>query len=1131
MLRPFRDRRGSLLVQRLDFAQRQAEMAGPRLDKSEQSLVAVMHESLPQGKRVDRKKYPVNERVPTGGLASLDRLVELFDATEVFERAQFPELVAPHSLAGLRERAQGRVVAELPVQSHQLPSLITCRHAVGLENSRHFEGKHHLRLVLAQKRAQIGGRPDIGDQMGEGRAAQSGEIVRGTEFLAQLRKIDRLDYGVGRKVFLLWHFVWFIPAGGIPARPPSFCGVTLHAGRKNANTKSGSTPPHAQNRPSTRAEGPYTFGHAESFSHRKAETVLSMSPPGRPRWPIHALFFCSGMAGLGYQIVWSRMFAAGLGHEMPSVLAVIGAVMGGMAVGALLGGSRILASAAPGAWYAGLELLIGAWGFATSLLIPEANDVAQQWIGTSPSAFRHWGVGFLLTFATLLPSTAGMGATLPAMERFLKQFGGERNLGAVYAANTLGAMAGALGSAFLLMPELGLRKTTWVFAALNALCALGAYALRAPADPAPQPRGPKRPAPVAPELSVMRLRLMVFGTGLLGIGFEVIGLRLLSQVLENTVYTFAETLAVFLLGTAWGSAWWQSRGREPKPEVSNLLLWIAASCAAGGLVLAHSQEFYDFLRNHFGQGKWGMAMAESMVALAVFAAPSFSMGACFAALFEGLAAAGKGFGVALALNTFGAGCATVLFGVVLAPWCGAKWSLVALVIAYAALAPKYSARRALVAGGAVAVALCLPNPLRLLEIPEKSRVADYREGIMASVAVIEDPARHRSLRVNNRFQMGGTASAVAERRHGHIPILLQGDGRRALFLGLGTGITFEAAGYYEGLQADGVELVPEVLRMLPWFSDTDKVPHREQLRYHLADARRFARAEGEKYDVIVADLFHPAQDGVGLLYSAEHFRAVRNRLAPSGLFCQWLPLHQLDEPMVKVIVRTFLEVFPQASAYLLRFNIDTPVLGLIGTMDIPAYDASWVESRATEPELLKQLRKVTLGDSVRLFGCFLGGADSLKRYSAGAPLNTDDQPVVLFQAPFFSYKKNVPPYGRLLNLIDFFRGEGAKGLSWSAATPPEFVRRVSDFMAARDVYLKGMATEYDGKVTEAVDAYIESARLSQDFTSGYAQCVVIASALAKPNPKAARSILRRLAEAQPGSPVAREMLNRLDSGR
>jgi len=93
---------------------------------------------------------------------------------------------------------------------------------------------------------------------------------------------------------------------------------------------------------------------------------------------------------------------------------------------------------------------------------------------------------------------------------------------------------------------------------------------------------------------------------------------------------------------------------------------------------------------------------------------------------------------------------------------------------------------------------------------------------------------------------------------------------------------------------------------------------------HIADARRFVKVSETRYDVIIADLFHPAQDGAGTLYTQEHFVAIRQRLARNGLFCQWLPLHQLDEPTLKIIMKTFLNVFPQTQAYLLRFKRGCP---------------------------------------------------------------------------------------------------------------------------------------------------------------------------------------------------------------
>jgi spermidine synthase len=55
----------------------------------------------------------------------------------------------------------------------------------------------------------------------------------------------------------------------------------------------------------------------------------------------------SGLAGLGYQIVWTQQSALWLGHEAAAVLAVITAVFGGTGFGALILGRAIERSARP----------------------------------------------------------------------------------------------------------------------------------------------------------------------------------------------------------------------------------------------------------------------------------------------------------------------------------------------------------------------------------------------------------------------------------------------------------------------------------------------------------------------------------------------------------------------------------------------------------------------------------------------------------------------------------------------------------------------------------------------------------------------------------------------------------------
>lgn len=872
---------------------------------------------------------------------------------------------------------------------------------------------------------------------------------------------------------------------------------------------------------------------------------------------LYAVFFLSGTCGLGYQVVWTRMFMTGLGHELPAMLAVVAAFFGGLALGAWMLDGPVSHSRRPGRWYAALEAIIGLWGFLSILLIPQVNELSFKLIGIDARPWHQWLVAFALPLVALLPATAAMGATLPAMERFVAPLTDDgKCVGALYGLNTLGAVVGVLASMFLLAPAIGFRKTVLLLAVVNVVC--GLIVLRIERGAHGQPLAAKR-TPVA-VVSPNQLFLTVFFTGLLGIGYEVLGVRALSQVLEGTVYTFAVTLGIYLLGTTIGAALYQWKLRRVNfaPALSGLLFGVSVTCLFGVWMLSRAASVFEQLRATWGDSPRVVVSAEFTVAAMIFALPAIFMGAAFGHLAQWARRESGGVGRVMALNTLGGAMAPALFGVVLLPGIGLKGSLVIIAVGYVILAgmiewsertrphpgplprerkklrnrrlaPGLAGWRWIGLAAPVGLMFLLPPRLVFVQVPPRGRLVEFREGVIDSVAVVEHFDNNLSLLVNNRFAMGGTGSVIAERRHAHIPLLLHPNPKKALFLGLGTGITFAAAGSHAGVKADGVELVPEVVEAMPRFRPyNDAVLSGTDLRVHVADARRFVRATNTRYDVIVGDLFHPARDGAGALYTLEHFQAIRRRLAPGGLFCQWLPLHQLDESMLRVVVRTFLEVYPDARAWLLRFNVDTPVLGLIGTLEPTRYTPDSFAKRVRAPGLLEQLKPLTLTDEFQLFGCLVAGSDGLRTFSDGAEINTDDHPVVVFGAPRFVYQRTAPAYGRLFTLLDkqsanfdeLIRGDKADEVT-------RLRRQLAEFVKARDVYLRGLVAETENRFSEAVDAYVESARISPAFSTGYARCLTIAMQQSGSDPTAARALLQRLVDAQPERPVARQLLDRL----
>ncbi len=842
---------------------------------------------------------------------------------------------------------------------------------------------------------------------------------------------------------------------------------------------------------------------------------------------LYVIFFLSGIAGLGYEIVWTRMFAVGLGHEMPSVLAVLAAFFGGLALGAWALDRVVSTSRRPGHFYAGLEVVIGVWALASIALIPALNRLAAVLMGIDPSPLRHWLVAFAVPFFALLPATAAMGATLPAMERLCARLRGSgRTVGGLYAVNTAGAVTGTLTATFAVIPAFGYGRTLLVFAAVNVACAAGTVL-----GPA---RGEQQRAPVLADMqgrpSNVVIGLLVAMTGLLGIGYEVLCVRVMGQVLENTVYSFASALSVYLVGTAAGAAVYQRLGRRaafPKPAAW-LLQGLAVTCLLGGVVLNWSSPIYEWTRLRLGATATGAVAAEMILALLVFGLPTVLMGATFSHLAQAARGSRGGVGRALGLNTLGAALAPLLFGVVLLPMVGAKWALSIAALGYLMLllpVPGLPSRHMIPSLAVIPVFALLPARLALVETPGQLRIIEYREGVMATVAVLEDPRKDRVLKVNNRFQMGGTKQSFADRRQALIPLLLHPEPRSVLFLGLGTGITAGAATSHPGVSITGVELLPEVIEVLPSFAPANQLDRVRDGSYLVADARRYVRAADNRFDVIVADLFHPARDGAGALYTREHFEAVRARLNEHGLFCQWLPLYQLDLDTLALIVRTFLGVYSDATAWIAHFNIDTPMLGLIGGAGGAPYVADFFERRVTDTRLIAATYEVALNNSLTLFGCLLADTDDLRRFAGEGPLNTDDRPLVVFDAPRLTYRKDEPRYGRLQSILDAC-SPGASEII-HAAGDPVMAERLDRYLSARDLFLGAMILLEQDRDEEAVLQLVQSVRTSRDFRAGYQSALQLAVDRRESDPDRSRYLLTSLIEANPEDSRARRALGEL----
>jgi len=723
-----------------------------------------------------------------------------------------------------------------------------------------------------------------------------------------------------------------------------------------------------------------------------------------------AAAFLSGGAALGFEILWVRRLGEFFGGGSVAVHVVLTVFFGGMGLGARLVGPWVdRRGATPRTW-----LLMEGWVAACGLaFFPCANLVEEafvRWLPGEVSAGVALAAKVVAAVVLLLPPTIAMGATLPVLIRLLPKYprgpGDARELGTrlawLYGSNTLGGAVGVAAAVFLWIPHLGMRGAAAACVALNASAIAAVFLGRLPASRPSRPGASRAP---------MRTLFLV-GAGLSGfcsVGMEVVWVRALAGRFANTVYSFAGILAVYLACLALGSLLLVGLERRGWTGALSSALAFVASGLAG---LASAFFLASEGRTPLGGGLLAMQLHEWSVTGLVLFVPCLAFGLQLPLLTRlgsrGEDSLGRDLGSFLAVNTLGAIAAAPIVSSLGFPLLGLRSCLIVLSVASVsfglfAILPERDAdartegglRTAVTWSSIVALALVaswLPD-VRAWRENASDELAAYTEGRLASVAVVQAQTGERVLKLNNHYRLGSARTQFAQERQGLVPLLLHPAPRDVLFLGVGTGSSVGAAVALGDVAVDGVELVPEILPLLPWFDRINRgvaaaAQRRPDVRLLDADARHFVLASERLYDVVIGDLFVPWRAGEGAMYTREHLAAVSRRLRPGGLFCQWLPLYQLDRSALDSILATFARVFPRVDLFWLYFNAEQPVVGVVGTLD------RTLELRTQPAKTV--VGEAGLADLDELRGSWVLGFDALPDWLRSAPIESRDRPFIEF---------------------------------------------------------------------------------------------------------------------------------------
>src|SRR5688572_5973892 len=748
--------------------------------------------------------------------------------------------------------------------------------------------------------------------------------------------------------------------------------------------------------------------------------------PAAANWlpALLVLFIGSGCAALIYEVVWFQLLQLSVGSSAVSLGILLGIFMGGMCLGSLLLPRVVNARHHPLRVYAFLELGIGLLGVVVLLVVPLIGGVYTTIAGTGQV---NLFLRAIVAGICLLPPTILMGATLPAIARFVEATpSGVSWLGYFYGGNIGGAVVGCLLAGFYLLRVFDMPTTTFVAVALNVAVALLALAIARVTDYAPAD-APTVAARMTPESRLIYAAIAL--SGMTALGAEVVWTRILSLLFGATTYTFSLILAVFLVGLGIGSTIGSELARRTaRPRVMlgwcQLLLCVTIAWAAYSM---GSSLPYWPINPSLSTNPIFNFQLDLMRAIWVLLPSTLLWGASFPLALGAVALPGQDpgrlVGGVYAANTVGAIIGALGTGLLLVGTVGsqvAQQILIGLaatsgVLVLVGLSPGGAAQgavrlrtAALVVAvaciGAVVLARAVPPLPGLLVAYGRyaatwvgiNQIVYVGEGITAAVAV----SRTNDGVLN--YHNAGKVQASSEpqdmklqRMLGHITTLVPENPAKVLVIGCGAGVTAGAVSIDPMVKdqtiAEIEPLVPEVVST--HFSEHNfNVVRNPKVKIHLDDARHYLLTTDEKFDAITSDPLDPWVKGAATLYTREFFQVVKEHLNPGGVVTLFVQLYESSEAAAKSEIATFLEAFPNGAVFANTVNGQGYDLVLFGQLENNKIDVDAVQARLADPAnapIAQSLREIGINSAVELFGTYAGRRSDMANWLRDAQINTD----------------------------------------------------------------------------------------------------------------------------------------------
>jgi spermidine synthase len=551
-------------------------------------------------------------------------------------------------------------------------------------------------------------------------------------------------------------------------------------------------------------------------------------------------------------------------------------------------------------------------------------------------------------------------------------------------------------------------------------------------------------------------------SGFIALSYEVIWSRVLALIIGSSVYAFSIMLTTFLTGLAVGASLasrFVDRITRPVFTFALVEVGIGASSLVGAYVFNDLPYVFVQIYRWVDPSAFSLLLlVRFLIAAVVMIVPTLLLGSLFPLVVRIISqsasgrSTGQAVGDAYAANTLGSIVGSFASGFIMIPWLGLLDSLrfcIALNFAVSAALFFISHRIATPAGSeapgsgrrgpgagpfglsryraaGIILSAAFIIGIILVEPPWDSDVMSsavyryapslsnmshkefrdylkhgqgetifYKEGITATIAVQEQSGA-RVLKANGKPEASTTGDMPTQILIGTLPLLVREQTDDVLVIGLGSGITLGAVEQFPIKRVTCVELEPAIVESSRFFNQFNNRPLDDpRLRLLSNDGRNFLFTTDEKFDVIISEPSNPWLTGVANLFTLEYFKRGADRLKDDGVFSQWLQIYEMSPGDVKTLVATFKSAFP----YVYLFRGAEGDLMLLGSKVERRLELKNIQAHLMDPKIAADHKRINSSSPADIVSRLYLGPEEVAAFSLGAPINTDNNALIEFNAP------------------------------------------------------------------------------------------------------------------------------------